>query len=71
MSYDIFDSYYRKLENDTLTEKMSPEDEHDSAILRDIIAKTSLRTNAKVTPEEKEIRRLAFVRHVLHRAKLI
>jgi hypothetical protein len=24
-----------------------------------------------LTPEEKEIRRLAFVRHVLHRAKLI
>jgi hypothetical protein len=24
-----------------------------------------------LTPEEKEIRRLAFVRHLLHRAKLI
>ena len=24
-----------------------------------------------LTPEEKEVRRLAFVRHVLHRAKLI
>lgn len=55
MPYDIFDSYYRKLENDTLTEKMSPEDEHDSALLRDIIDKTSLRTNAKLTPEEKEV----------------
>ena len=63
MTYDIFEKYYKKLEESIdltesiceILEKMSPEDEHDSAILRSIIAKTSERTNAKLTPEEKEI----------------
>lgn len=60
MTYDIFDRYYKHLEesltsSDHLQEKMSPEDEHDSAIIKSIIDKTSERTNAKLTPEEKEI----------------
>ena len=63
MSYDIFENYYKKIEESIdltesicqLLEKMSPEDEYDSAILRSIIDKTAERTNAKLTPEEKEV----------------
>lgn len=55
MSYDIFENYYKKLLEDCLDEKMSPEDEHDSAILKSIIDKTYERTNAALTPEEKEV----------------
>lgn len=55
MAYDIFETYYKKLEEASIEEKMSPEDEHDSAIIKSIIDKTSERTNAKLTPEEKEI----------------
>ena len=52
---DIFEKYYKKLEEASIEEKMSPEDEHDSAILRRIIDKTRERTNAKLTQEEKDI----------------
>lgn len=52
---DIFEKYYKKLEEASIEEKMSPEDEHDSAILKQIIDKTRERTNAKLTPEEKDI----------------
>ena len=52
---DIFEKYYKKLEEASIEEKMSPEDEHDSAILKRIIDKTRERTNAKLTQEEKDI----------------
>lgn len=55
MPHDIFENYYKKLQEECIEEKMSPEDEHDSAILKSIIDKTSERTNASLTPEEKEI----------------
>lgn len=38
-----------------LLEKMSEEDRHDSDILRSIIDKTSIRTNAALTQEEKDV----------------
>lgn len=52
---DIFEKYYKKLEEASIEEKMSPEDEYDSAILKQIIDKTRERTNAKLTQEEKDI----------------
>lgn len=40
---------------DYLLEEISPEDQHDSDILRGIRDKMSVRANAKLTPEEQEI----------------
>lgn len=40
---------------DELIEAMSPEDENDSRILKNIYSKTSKRANSALTPEEKEV----------------
>lgn len=71
MAKDIFSNYIDKLlaesveKSNDLTEAilieelteaaMSAEDKHDSEILKSIIDKTRVRTNARLTPEEKDI----------------
>lgn len=69
MAYDIFDNYMKKYLNESIENNiddnlylaelneaaMSAEDKHDSEILKSIIDKTHVRTNAKLTPEEKDI----------------
>lgn len=69
MAYDIFDNYMKKYLNKSIENNadnnlylaelneaaMSAEDKHDSELLKSIIDKTQVRTNAKLTPEEKDI----------------
>lgn len=69
MVYDIFNNYMKKYLNESVENSadnnlylaelneaaMSAEDNHDSEILKSIIDKTEVRTNAKLTPEEKDI----------------
>lgn len=69
MAYDIFNNYMKKYLNESVENNadnnlylaelneaaMSAEDKHDSEILKSIIDKTEVRTNAKLTPEEKDI----------------
>ena len=69
MAYDIFNNYMKKYLNESIENStdnnlylaelneaaMSAEDKHDSEILKSIIDKTQVRTNAKLTPEEKDI----------------
>ena len=70
MAYDIFEKYIEKILENYLEDTeiddnlylaelneaaMSAEDRHDSDILKSIIDKTSERTNAKLTQEEKDI----------------
>ena len=70
MAYDIFENYIKGILENYLEDTeiddnlylaelneaaMSAEDRHDSDILKSIIDKTSERTNAKLTQEEKDI----------------
>ena len=53
--YGACDNYQENHCSEDLIEAMSEEDRIDSDILRSIIDKTQVRTNAKLTPEEKAV----------------
>lgn len=55
MTKDVFQNYYDNILLESIEEAMSPEDAHDSELIKSIIDKTYERTNAKLTPQEQEV----------------